>query len=359
MNGLRSRSSRVATAQVRTSLNAPTPLLTIAIPTWNRAPYLALNLQQLRQLLCEVAPGVVELLISDNASTDDTRSVVDAAIGGGTPIRYLRNAENIGSDANIAQCFNEASGIYVLILGDDDLLVDGSVVMLVELLQRQDFGVITLRPYGYDQDFRAEHPGGGGRHRVCDRPADFLARIGPLMTLISGCIVNKRLMDDVDARQFIGGNLVQVHLVLIAALAARQNCFLERYLLACKRNNSGGYDFSSVFVTSLASVLDAHRNAELTPKAIRQIERSFLVGYYPYYLFRQRLARGGDMQGAAKRFEARFGGRMLFDYWVKPIILLPRPFALAWGASATLIGRLLSGDLRRGLMFAANKMLGR
>ncbi len=336
-------------------MDAPSPLLTIAIPTWNRAAYLALNLEQLHRLVAEISPGLVEILISDNASPDATRDVVDAAIAGGTPIRYLCNAENIGSDANIAQCFNEARGTYVLILGDDDLLIDGSLAMLVALLQRQKFGVVTLRPYGYDQDFRAEHPGGGGRDRVFDSPAAFLAAIGPLMTLISGCVVNKGLMGGVDARQFCGGNLVQVHLVLIAALAAKQNCFLERYLVACKRNNSGGYDFSSVFVTSFAAVLDAHRNAELTPQAIMQIERGFLIGYYPYYLLRQRLARVGDMQGAAKRFEDRFGGRMLFDLWVKPIILLPRPLALAWGAMATLIGRLISGDLRRGLMFAVNK----
>ena len=47
------------------------PVLTIAIPTWNRGSYLAQNLAQLHAELREVPPGRVEVLVSDNHSTDD------------------------------------------------------------------------------------------------------------------------------------------------------------------------------------------------------------------------------------------------------------------------------------------------
>ena len=78
------------------------PLLTIAIPTWNRASFLALNLERLSQEGLNTW-DLVEVLISDNASTDGTQRVVSEAVAVGMPVRYIRNAENIGSDANIAQ----------------------------------------------------------------------------------------------------------------------------------------------------------------------------------------------------------------------------------------------------------------
>lgn len=339
------------------ALHSQVPLLTIAIPTWNRASYLALTLEQLKLQMAEVALGAVEILVSDNASPDDTQSVVVSAIHSGLPVRYIRNEKNIGSDANIAQCFNLSQGKYVLILGDDDLLVDGALPLLLSRLDQRNYGVVTLRPYGFDTNFRSEYPGGRGHERDFQNAKEFLASIGPLMTLISVCIVNKNLLPNVDATKFCGGNLVQVHLVLLAALAAKENLFLERYLVACKRNNSGGYDFSAIFVTSFGAVLDGYKGRGLTQDAVAAIEKKFLIGYYPYYLLRQRLNRTGDLQATALRFNERFGGRLLFEYWVAPILYLPRPLAIAWGAMTTLLGRILKGDLRRGVMFAVNRII--
>jgi abequosyltransferase len=336
---------------------ADTPLLTISIPTYNRAAYLALNLAQLRRITADVTPGEVEIVVLDNASPDNTRAVVDEAIAGGLALRYIHNGENIGSDRNIAKSFNVAQGRYVMILGDDDLICDDVLPGLLGMLHDGRLGVVSLRPYGYDNDFRAEDPGGEGRVLRFADTGDFLARLGPLMTLISGCVVNRAAIMPIDANDFIGGNLVQVHLVLLAALACPENALIDRYAVACKRNNSGGYDFSEIFVTSFTNVLD-ERLAALGPGAVRKIENAFLLGYYPYYLLRQRLRRSGDLTRTEARFAARYRGRGLYEWWAKPILTLPRPLAIIWGAGVTLLGRLAIGDLRRGLAFTRNKLFG-
>lgn len=341
----------------RTVLTSSSILLTIAIPTWKRAAFLAMTLGQLRGELSRCAnAGSVEILVSDNCSPDETPDVVRNEIAAGLPVTYVRNEENIGSDANIAQCFNLARGRYVLILGDDDMPVDGVLDHLLSLLSSGNFGVVCLRPYGFEQDFRKEYPGSGGSELVFSDPGSFLARIGPLMTLISACAVDKQLLSDVDARQFCGGNLVQVHLVIRAALAAKQNLFVDRYSVACKRNNSGGYDFSEVFVGSLGAVLDGYVKSGLTTAAVRAIEQRLLVGYFPFYLFRQRLAETGNLSATYERFHRRFAGRWLFDLWAAPIIRLPRPLALIWGGMVVVIGRIANGDLKRGIAFAVNRM---
>ena len=332
------------------------PLLTIAIPTWNRAAYLRQNLDQLAPQLMEVTHPV-EILISDNCSSDESPGVVADFIKKGVPIRYIRNTENIGSDCNIAQCFNEAAGQYVLLLGDDDLLVDGLLLWLVERLARQEFGVLCMRPYGFEECFRKEHPGGSGKEVVFEDGGQFLAQIGPLVTLISSCIINKKILDNVDARDFCGGNLVQVHLVIRAALTARQSLFVNRYCIACKRNNSGGYDFSRVFVEELGRIFDRYQSMGLTASAKRAFDTRMLLGYYPFYLFRQRLMQTSDDESTYVRFVARFGERWLFRILLAPILRLPCPLGVIWGGAMTLIGRLATGDFRRGLMFAWHRFV--
>lgn len=331
------------------------PILTVAIPTWNRARYLALNLSQWRKEAATHGLANVEILVSDNASTDETPAVVAEARHAGLQLTSIRNPENIGSDANIAQCFEMAKGRYVLLLGDDDVLVDGTLAALLSHLESGRYGVVCLKPYGYVSDFEAEYPGGDGAYRVFDDPGPYLAAIRQYVTLISACVINKEILGTLDARAFIGGNLVQVHLALKAAIAAPENLFITRYSVACKRANSGGYDFSKVFVDELWAIFDAHLGPTLTTREIRRVETAFLVGYYPFNLLRQRLAGSEDLIGARQRFVDRFGDRVLFWCWLGPILYAPRPLAILWGSLTTSLGRLAHGDLRRGLTFAGNR----
>jgi abequosyltransferase len=335
--------------------NDNVPLLTIAIPTWNRANYLSLNLQQLKQEAGNQWDSV-EVLISDNASTDDTQQIVMDAVAGGMPIRYIRNAENIGSDANIAQCFDLSLGDFVLIMGDDDLFVDGALGHLLQHLDVNTLGVACMRPYGFNSDFRLEQPNSTQKAVLFQEPGKFLATIGPLMTLISSCVVNRRLLGNLQAKSFCGDNLVQVHLVLRAALAAENNIFFRHYLIACKRNNSGGYDFSQVFVSNLCAAMDSAKPFGLSDQSIEEIEKHLMLAYYPFYLLRQRLAATGDLKATFARFEKRFHRYFLFYCWLAPTICLPRPFAIVWGGITTGIGRVLRGDLGRGFTFLCNKI---
>jgi abequosyltransferase len=328
------------------------PTLTIAIPTYNRAPYLALLLGQLDSEIRKLPePGRIEALVSDNDSTDDTPRVVADARKNGLNLRYLRNPENIGSDRNIAQCFNEATGRYVLIMGDDDLLADGTLPKIIDRLERTTAGVVLLQPYGYDFDFRAERPRNKERWVDHRDVASFLLRAGPLITLISACAIRKEILQDLDAAQFVGGHLVQVHLVLRALLRAKTATSYEGFVVACKRNNSGGYAFSDVFVRELGSIFDRYRNDGLGPDLVRRYEARLLASFYPYYVWRQMPFPPADLARCRADFETRFRDRWEYRLSVAPMFWLPGPLGRLWGGFATLMGRALGGDLWRGMHF--------
>src|SRR3989338_5944877 len=92
------------------------PKVTIAIPTYNRAKLLS---QAIESVLVQTYKDF-ELLISDNASTDETNNVVTSFKD--PRIRYHRNRKNIGMMSNWNKCVELAQGKYLMILGDDDKL---------------------------------------------------------------------------------------------------------------------------------------------------------------------------------------------------------------------------------------------
>ncbi len=94
------------------------PLLSICIPTYNRADCLATCLASLDRAT-RYCRDQVEILVSDNASTDATAEVLKTW-SVRLPIRYIRNAENIGGERNFFSSASYANAEYVWIFGDDD-----------------------------------------------------------------------------------------------------------------------------------------------------------------------------------------------------------------------------------------------
>lgn len=331
------------------------PILTIAIPTWNRHQYLHQNLRQLKTEIDTVGHHLVEVLVSDNCSSDATPDVVREAQAAGLAVRYVRNEMNLGWARNFAQCVDLVAGKYMLLFGDDDILCSGALRLLMNHLIEAEHGVICLRPYGYDVDCEKEYPGGEGRVMQFNDASDFLVTISKCFTLTSALVINRTLLNEVDSRQFLHTNLATFHLVLRAALAARSNIYINRYLVASKRQNSSSYEFYKVFVDEFWEIVDAHLAHGFKPEAVRRLETRRLFTYYPFYMLDMRISGSGDLEGTYSALRRRFGRRFLFWVWIAPTLLLPKPLALAWGGVTMAIGRISNGDLRRGLMFALNR----
>jgi glycosyltransferase involved in cell wall biosynthesis len=93
------------------------PLVTIAIPTYNRAN------SYLRQAIeCSVNQTYrnIEIIISDNCSTDNTKEVVKSF--NNPRIRYFKQDKNIGMNNNENFCVQKAKGDFFLLLCDDDMI---------------------------------------------------------------------------------------------------------------------------------------------------------------------------------------------------------------------------------------------
>lgn len=92
-------------------------LVTIAIPTYNRARNF---LKQSIECALSQSYENLQIIISDNASSDNTPSLVKGYRD--KRIRYFRHDFNIGANNNFNFCLRNACGIYFLLLQDDDLI---------------------------------------------------------------------------------------------------------------------------------------------------------------------------------------------------------------------------------------------
>ncbi len=111
------------------------PLLSICIPTYNRADVLE---PALAHLLGARRPYLdrIEVVVVDNASTDRTPEVV-AKWTGEANFRAVRRPAGISGNANIVTTPREyAAGEFFWVIGDDDLVLPGSLPLLLDLLEK-------------------------------------------------------------------------------------------------------------------------------------------------------------------------------------------------------------------------------
>ena len=114
---------------------SPRPRLSLCIPTWNRGRFLKDALESGLREAASQPPGAVEVIVCDNASSDETQAVIASIHAAHPELRAFRNDENIGFDRNYLRCVEEARGVFVWVMGDDDLWLPGSVARVLYELE--------------------------------------------------------------------------------------------------------------------------------------------------------------------------------------------------------------------------------
>jgi len=95
------------------------PLFTVIIPTKDRAPYLRHSLRT----CSEQEYDNLEVIVSDDASTDNTREVVAEAARKDPRIRYVSPGPGVGMLDNFEFALDQVKPGYVIALGGDDGLM--------------------------------------------------------------------------------------------------------------------------------------------------------------------------------------------------------------------------------------------
>jgi glycosyltransferase involved in cell wall biosynthesis len=108
------------------------PRVSLGMPVYNGENFLANAIQS----VLSQSFGDLELLISDNASTDRTAEICEEYALRDSRVRYFRNPENVGLVNNHNLLVQHAAGEYFMWVAHDDALHPDYLARCVDLLDR-------------------------------------------------------------------------------------------------------------------------------------------------------------------------------------------------------------------------------
>lgn len=114
------------------------PLVSILVPVYNRESLVIPCIQS----ACAQSVGDFEIVVVDNASTDQTLQVCRELAAQDSRIRVFSNDSNIGPVRNWQRCIAEARGIYGKILFSDDLMAPDYLAKTIPFLEHDDIGFV-------------------------------------------------------------------------------------------------------------------------------------------------------------------------------------------------------------------------
>lgn len=106
------------------------PLVSIGIPVYNAERFLR---EALDDLVGQTYANC-DIIISDNASTDGTASICREYASSHPNIRYFRQSDNIGAQANFTFVLKQATGEFFMWAAGDDRCEPDLVAKLVQVL---------------------------------------------------------------------------------------------------------------------------------------------------------------------------------------------------------------------------------
>jgi glycosyltransferase involved in cell wall biosynthesis len=139
--------------------NGSQPLLTFAIPTWNRADKLKACVSLIAaQVLAAGVP--VDIFISDNGSDDATPAVLQELAATYRFVRSIRSPTNVGFDLNLITAIDNSEGKYVWLFSDDDFLAAGALEAVLKIIQETGPSYIATNYYVCDTTGKrlSDHP---------------------------------------------------------------------------------------------------------------------------------------------------------------------------------------------------------
>ena len=191
------------------------PLISICIPTYNGF----LHISGLIQEVLLSPRSDFEVVVSDDCSKDQTWEYLQSLSNKDSRLKIFRNSINLGMDGNFAHSVSLASGRYVWLCGQDDLIFHEGIDAVCNQLQAEsDLDFIYLNHTKINEGeigARSIKPVIGSEHVYGTGLAEFLGHTKLILpTFLPIYILRKSLWDGVDVSRYFGTCYCQVGVFL-------------------------------------------------------------------------------------------------------------------------------------------------
>jgi abequosyltransferase len=282
----------------------PRPRLSVCIPAYNRARFLAPLLRSIVSQGDEMA-AQIEILICEDASPE--RAQIHAIVQSfQTPslwrLRYVENPHNLGYDANIRRLVELAQGEFCFFMGNDDVMAPQALRTCLNHLQNHPDVGLVLRAYAI---FQTDPQHLTSTIRYVDAPtllnagADAVAMCFRRSGVIAGYIVQRDLAQAASTARFDGSLYYQMHLTATVC-ATRPALVIPDVLVLCRDGVAPDFGAAATesqhfvpgrytpqarvhMVRSALQILDAHPGLK-TNGAHDRVVRDYARHFYPFVM---------------------------------------------------------------------------
>jgi glycosyltransferase involved in cell wall biosynthesis len=307
-------------------------LLTISIPTYSRSSYLDLCLQRLHQEILNLdilLRNQILIYISDNASKDETLLVINRwKTVWLTDFVVNINVENTGAEANVLHCYQSAKSKYVWVFGDDDVILSGGLLAVIEAIRNEAFDVVYLSGYGFTSEY-SDEPRRGRDQRGIIHFSDanlFVKKTNIMLTFITALVVRAGVNLQPVESYTKGTNLPQLGWLFQLIRDGSCFAFVKNRIYAAKIGNTASYGAIDIFGRKLSQIAKSIFSGRVD--VIQSLENGTIVLWFPTYLMDMRRGNNAYVQEDMRRdLIELYAGNWRCYMFLVPLIILPMTFA--------------------------------
>lgn len=219
------------------------PIISVCIPTYNRAHYLAYAVNSvLQQTYTDF-----ELIICDDGSKDNTAEVVSQ--WNDPRIRYIRHSTNVGRSRNMRSGFKASQGKYFIKFDDDDAITPEFLAKTAAVLDTEpevdfvctDHWIINAKGERIESATRANSAKWGKDKIKRGIIPDLLRQTFQFQSLQIGSILFRRdCLADLDFVLPENDGFEDLDLLIRVALAGKKGYFLPELLMEYRYHGGQG-----------------------------------------------------------------------------------------------------------------------
>jgi abequosyltransferase len=296
------------------------PLLSICIPTFNRADYLKNTLNSITGQ--EKFSESCEVIISDNNSTDNTRDIGEYFAEKFENVRYYCNKTNIGADRNFLNLLNYGQGKYLKLHSDKSCFYEDKLNELVEYIEKVDHSVIFL----LNENTKHKNKG----ICECNNFDEFVQIASFWSTWMCGIILrNKEYKNLKNKDRAIGSNLIQTDIMFrILENCSSSLIINEKLLHEQEVESKGGYNLFEVFVCNYLTLYQDYLQKGTLSRKTYNKEKTKLLEHFIFPWYTTNIL----IMDKKYRFDVSKANRTIIKhYWNKPQLLLYPLYLLGKG----------------------------
>lgn len=284
-------------------------MLSICIPTRNRAQYLARTLESITSQEAFHCSNSVEITVSDNDSSDDTAAVVlEFARRYPSKIIYSKNPSDIG-DKNVEKCLSLGTGLFLKLNNDTLCWRPGSIGQILEILSATQAEKPLLV-------FTNRNPPSTNPLESRIGITEFVQSVSYFSTWIGVIGFWKTDFDSIpDFSSRIDSRIPQTHVLFRLLSTGRRTVVVNiPYFVSLNPGKKSGYNVAEVFGHNYLAILKQYLHSnQLDSDAYENEKKSLLINHIIPYFFNVYEEHNFDTDGFFRHLQDYWGDAYFYE----------------------------------------------